>query len=69
MLKLGHRSSSDNVRANAELPNEGRAATVPVVASAVIGMVIVLGRGRRVVVNAGVDAAALTRVLDGLDRR
>lgn len=32
-------------------------------------MVIVLGRGRRVVVDAGVDAAALTRVLDVLERR
>ena len=32
-------------------------------------MVIVLGRGRRVVVDAGVDAAALTRVLDVLEQR
>ena len=32
-------------------------------------MVIVLGPGRRVVVDAGVDAAALTRVLDVLERR
>ena len=32
-------------------------------------MVIVLGRDRRVVVDAGVDAAALARVLDVLDRR
>ena len=32
-------------------------------------MVIVLGRGRRIVVDAGVDAAALTRVLDVLERR
>jgi transposase len=32
-------------------------------------MVIVLGKGQRVVVDAGVDAAALTRVLDVLDRR
>ena len=32
-------------------------------------MVIVLGRGRRVVVDAGVDAAALSRVLDVLERR
>lgn len=32
-------------------------------------MVIVLGRGRRVVVDAGVDADALARVLDVLERR
>lgn len=32
-------------------------------------MVIVLGRGRRVVVDAGMDAAALARVLDVLERR
>ena len=32
-------------------------------------MEIVLGRGRRVVVGAGVDAAALARVLDVLERR
>ncbi|MGU3661941.1 IS66-like element accessory protein TnpA [Methylobacterium fujisawaense] len=39
-------------------------------ASPVVGrMVIVLGRGRRIVVDAGVDAAALTRVLDVLERR
>jgi hypothetical protein len=29
----------------------------------------VLGRGRRVIVGAGVDAAALARVLDVLERR
>lgn len=32
-------------------------------------MLIVLGRGRRVVVDAEVDAAALARVLDVLERR
>src|SRR5665647_1394267 len=32
-------------------------------------MVIVVGRGRRVIVDAGVDAAALARVLQVLDRR
>ena len=32
-------------------------------------MEIVLGRGRRVIVGAGVDAAALARVLDVLERR
>jgi len=32
-------------------------------------MVIVLGRGQRVVVDAGVDAGALSRVLDVLERR
>ena len=32
-------------------------------------MEIVLARGRRVIVNAGVDAAALARVLDVLERR
>ena len=32
-------------------------------------MVIVVGRDRRVIVDAGVDAAALARVLDVLERR
>ena len=32
-------------------------------------MVIVLGRGQRVVVDAGVDAGALSRVFDVLERR
>lgn len=32
-------------------------------------MVIVVGKGRRVIVDAGVDAAALGRVLDVLERR
>ncbi|GAC1476815.1 MAG: hypothetical protein NVS1B6_18540 [Steroidobacteraceae bacterium] len=32
-------------------------------------MVIVIGRDRRVIVDAGVDAAALARVLQVLDRR
>jgi transposase len=32
-------------------------------------MVIVIGRGRRVIVDAGVDAAALARVLQVLERR
>jgi len=30
---------------------------------------IVLARGRRVIIGAGVDAAALSRVLDVLERR
>ena len=32
-------------------------------------MVIIVGRDRRVIVDAGVDAAALARVLDVLERR
>ncbi|WP_407530459.1 IS66-like element accessory protein TnpA [Methylobacterium oryzisoli] len=51
----------------AETPPEQASRTA---ASPMVGrMVIVLGRGRRVVVDAGVDAAALARVLDVLERR
>lgn len=32
-------------------------------------MVIVVGKDRRIIVDAGVDAAALSRVLQGLERR
>ena len=46
------------------------AAAEPAVAAAPSGqMVIVVGRDRRVIVDAGVDAAALARVLQVLERR
>jgi hypothetical protein len=32
-------------------------------------MEIVIGKGRRIIVDAGVDAAALARVIDVLERR
>ncbi len=43
----------------------------PVVAATAVNgrMVIIVGKGRRVIVNAGVDAAALARVLQVLERR
>ena len=41
----------------------------PPAASCAGQMVIVVGKGRRVIVDAGVDAAALGRVLDVLERR
>jgi len=43
----------------------------PAVAAAPVSgrMVIVVGRDRRVIVDAGVDAAALARVLQVLERR
>ena len=40
-------------------PSRGRAARIE----------IVLSRGRRVIVDAGVDAAALSQILDVLERR
>ena len=42
----------------------------PVVAAAPVGrMVIIVGKDRQVIVDAGVDAAALSRVLQVLERR
>ena len=43
----------------ADKPSRGRAARIE----------IVLSRGRRVIVDAGVDAAALSQILDVLERR
>jgi transposase len=45
--------------------------TPPTVAAGSAGgrMVIIVGRDRRVIVDAGVDATALARVLEVLERR
>jgi transposase len=47
------------------------AGSEPVVAAAPVNgrMVIIVGKARRVIVDAGVDAAALARVLQVLERR
>ena len=50
------------------VPDPPAAPTVPAV-PAIGCMVIVVGKGRRVIFDAGVDATALARVLEVLDRR